>query len=58
MIEAHELKAWRRQARLTQHRAARYLGVATRTYENWEQGHRKPSNPGAIRKLMKLRRMR
>lgn len=37
------LKAWRARKGFTQREAAERIGVALRTYEDWERGINKPS---------------
>ena len=37
------LKAWRSRRGLTQKQAAELIGVALRTYEDWERGVNKPT---------------
>lgn len=53
MMHSNELLIWRKRMGWTQKLAAEYLQVNLRTYENWEQGHRKVGNEGPVRKLMK-----
>jgi DNA-binding XRE family transcriptional regulator len=49
-----ELKAWRQRLGWTQAEAAAWLGVAKRSYENWECGHRNPGHPMGIRLRMEM----
>ena len=44
-----ELKAWRVGLGWTQEEAAGALGLNARTYQNWEQGHRKMPFPRILR---------
>lgn len=48
------LKRWRKRNGLKQKKAAEWLGVPIKTYENWEQDHRVMSNPRNIRRLLTL----
>lgn len=49
---AAELKRWRESQNITQAEGAEYLCVRVRTYQEWEQGKIKPSQPMLIKKLI------
>ena len=49
-----ELKQWRAREGYTQERAASFLGVSLRTYQEWEQGRQAPDQLGPIRKAIEL----
>jgi len=53
-VTPDEIRAWRSFVGYTQKEAADYLGVSTRSIENWEQGASAPQFSGAMRKLMQL----
>ena len=40
---AHQIKAWRKRARLSQEAAARALFVSVSAYQKYEQGQREPT---------------
>ena len=42
-----DVKQVRNRAGLAQAEFARLIGVSTRTLQNWEQGHRRPTGPAA-----------
>jgi putative transcriptional regulator len=42
-----DVKKIREKTGLSQDRFARLIGISLRTYQNWEQGHRRPKGPAA-----------
>lgn len=44
---ALDVKKIREKTGLTQERFARLMGISLRTYQNWEQGHRRPKGAAA-----------
>lgn len=57
-LSAKELKEWRAILGWTQGRAADWLGVKKRSYENWESAHRNPQYPLGVRMRMQLAEQR
>lgn len=55
MVKLSEaLSKWREALNMTQKEAAAFLRVPIRTYQEWEQGRRKPKQDGPLRKVMEL----
>lgn len=44
---ALDVKKIREKTGLSQERFATLIGISVRTYQNWEQGHRRPKGPAA-----------
>lgn len=42
-----DVKSIREKTGLSQRRFASLIGISLRTYQNWEQGHRRPTGPAA-----------
>lgn len=45
-----QIRSWRKQMNFTQSDAAEFLGMSSRTLQNWEQGKRTPQ--GLARKFL------
>lgn len=43
-----DVKAIREKTGFSQTHLAVLMGISLRTYQNWEQGHRKPTGPAAV----------
>lgn len=53
-LDKAEIRAWRASLGWARIEAAKWLKVSVRSYENWENGHRRPGHPVGIRLRMQM----